>query len=871
MRKMIYALVFMLTPFVLHAQLSVTGKVTDISGEGLPGVAIVEKGTTNGTLTDPEGNYTLNLNGNSPVVVFSFLGFASQEIPVSQSATLDVQMLDQSFNLGGIEVVGTRSINRTVTESMSPIDVIDIQSVTNSQGQLDINQLLQYTAPSFNSNRQSGSDGADHIDPATLRGLGPDQTLVLINGKRQHQSALINIYGSRGRGNTGTDLNTIPASAIERIEILRDGASAQYGSDAIAGVINIVLKQNVNEFTGNVNTGAYNAQYNFDEGSLDGKNLQLNGNYGFRLGENGFINVTSDYHYRGHTNRADFTGDFPEDIDVRNQGGDAEVTDYSAWFNMNYPLNDKASLYAFGGYNFRTVEAYAYTRAADESRNVISIYPEGFDPVIASNVFDKTISAGVRGDVQGWNVDFNNTFGSNLMHYYGRHTLNASLVTNTPTEFDDGGFSLAQNTTSLDFTRYFENALKGLNIAYGAEYRVDNYNLFAGEEASYTNYGGIFIDSLFDDEGNFIELDTTTRPGGAQGFPGFQPKDEANEFRTNLGAYFDVEANFTDAFAVDGALRFENYSDFGNTLNWKIAGRYDITDKYAIRASASTGFRAPSLAQIYFSSTYTNVEGGVIFEEAIADNKSAITRLLGIPPLKQEESQNVSVGITAKPVQGLSITVDAYQVAIKDRIVLTDGFGTDDDVIGDDLSDLNVSFAKFFTNAVDTRTSGLDAIVSYKAYMKNDNTLNFTLAANFNDMVIDTVHTNELLEGKEQNYFSDRERAFLIASAPPVKLNFIIEYATAKFNANARFNYFGQIDLIDYDGNPYTYAASNSIDLSLGYDLTDNTHLTIGAVNLLNTYPDAYDPYETETGVAWDAVQMGFNGRFLFAKLGFKF
>lgn len=858
--RLLFTILLFIFSFSLSAQTMISGNVSAESGGALPGATIVEKGSTNGTVADMDGNFTLEVKNLPATLVFSYVGFSQVEITVNKQENLRVLLVEETYNLSGVEVVGTRSLNRSATESMVPIDIIDVSAVTNTQGQLDINQLLQYAAPSFNSNRQSGSDGADHIDPATLRGLGPDQTLVLINGKRYHQSSLINIFGTRGRGNTGTDLNTIPAAAIDHIEILRDGASAQYGSDAIAGVINIVLKNNVNEFTGNVNTGAYQAEYNFDQESIDGRNLQLNGNYGFQLGDKGFFNVTSDYHFRGHTNRAEFTGDFPDNTDVRNQYGDAEVTDFSGWFNMQYPLNDKAHIYAFGGYNTRDVEAYAYTRAADEERNVTSIYPNGFDPIIASFVTDKSISTGVRGDLNGWDVDFNNTFGSNKMHYYGRHTLNASLLDASPTQFDDGGFSLAQNTTSLDFTRYYEDPLSGINFAFGTEYRVDNYQIFAGEEGSYFNYGGLFIDGE----------DTIIRPGGSQGFPGFQPGDVTDEFRTNIGVYGDVEVNFTEDFSVDGALRYEDYSDFGNTLTGKLAARYAISDKFALRGSYSTGFRAPSLAQIYFSSTYTNVEVGQIIDEVIADNKSVIARELGIPALKEEESTNASFGFTTKPITGLSLTVDGYMVTIKDRIVLTDGFGTDDDVIGETLQELNVGYARFFTNAVDTKTMGMDVILSYKMYM-DDNSLTFTYAGNFNKMEIDAIHTNEKLAGKEDNYFSLREQYFLLASAPPSKMNISVEYATPKFNANLRANYFGEINLINYSGNEYTYSAKASLDASVGYDVFKNMHATIGVVNILDTYPDPTDPYETETGGAWDAVQMGFGGRFMFAKLGFTF
>ncbi|MEZ5015311.1 MAG: TonB-dependent receptor [Chitinophagales bacterium] len=869
MRTKLNALVIaMLIAGVSYAQNIVTGHISAFNGGELPGATIVEKGTTNGTISDVEGNFSITLRNTPAVLVFSFVGYATQEIEVNGSFPLRVILEEENFDLTGVEVVGTRNLNRSATESMVPVDYIDIAEVTNKQGQLDMNQLLQYTAPSFNSNRQSGADGADHIDPATLRGLGPDQTLVLINGKRFHQSSLVNIYGTRGRGNTGTDLDAIPVSAIDHIEILRDGASAQYGSDAIAGVINIVLKSNTNEFSGNVNTGANLAQYNSRGGNgdaLDGKNLGINGNYGFKIGDNGFVNLSTDYLYRGHTNRAFYLeGPYAENTDVRNQFGDAQTTNFGTWFNSRIPINENTYFYSFGGFNFRTVEAYAFTRSADGERNVTSIYPDGFDPIIASNVIDKSISTGVRGMIHGWNVDLNNTYGSNVLHYYGRNTLNASLETASPTNFDDGGFSLTQNTTSLDFNRFYDGVMKGMNVAFGTEFRIDNYRIFAGDEGSWQTYGPV----IFAIDGE----DTIYRPGGAQGFPGFRPENEVDAYRTNIAGYLDFEFNFTDAFSADAAVRYEDYSDFGNTFTYKLAARYAISKSFALRGSYNTGFRAPSLPQKYFNSTYTDVVAGVIIDKVISNNESPITRALGIPQLEEEKSQSASIGFTTKPFKGFSATVDGYMVNVQDRIVLTGTFGTDDPAIAALLEGQNVGGATFFTNAVDTKTMGLDVILSYNIYM-HENALKFTLAGNFNSMDSAdlTVHTVPELAGYEDVYFGDREQKFLLASAPPSKVNFSAEYDMKKFNAIVYVNRFGELQFVDFDGNYYSYSPKMTIDLTLGYDLLENMHLSIGATNLLNTYPDAYDPYETESGGAWDAVQMGFNGTFVFTKLGFTF
>jgi iron complex outermembrane receptor protein len=676
MKKALLCLLLVLYVNVIFSQNVLKGKVTDAQNQALHGVSVIEKGTNNGVFTDTDGNYSISYKDENSVIAFSFVGLVGQEITAGKQTEVNIVLISNNI-LGMVEVVGSRRPDRTATESVVPVDIIEVSRLLTTLGQPDVNQMLQYVAPSFNSNKQSGADGADHIDPATLRGLGPDQTLVLINGKRRHQSSLINIFGSRGRGNTGTDLNAIPISAIDHIEILRDGAAAQYGSDAIAGVINIVLKSNTDEFTANYTTGVRNStppsKYDVlkEPKAFDGRLTQLNGNYGTKIGEKGFVNVTLDYAKLDHTYRRADPSKFENGV-YRNKFGDAASENFGTYFNSSFSAGKNTEIYMFGGFNYRFTDAYAFSRAADEERNVVEIYPHGFDPQIQSVINDKSLSVGMKTLISGWKVDVNNTFGANSFHYMVDSTLNSSLMEKSPTRFDAGGFSLAQNTTVLDISRLFPEVAKGLNVAFGAEHRIEIYQIAAGEEASYKTYGHpIFaIDTIFSAPGVIESIDTTFRPGGSQGFPGFQPGNELKESRSNFGGYVDLELDVTKKFTVSAAGRFEQYSDFGNTLNGKLASRYKISDNFSVRGSVSSGFRAPSLAQLYFNSTFTDIVAGQAIDKIIAKNNSPITRELGIPALKQEVSTNFGLGFTAR-AKAFALTVDAYYVQIKDRIVLT--------------------------------------------------------------------------------------------------------------------------------------------------------------------------------------------------------
>lgn len=833
------------------------GRVTDESnGTPLPGVTVAEINQQLGTVTNGEGDFSLKLAPGRHTIRFSSIGFETQErvitLDATGIATLAVALKPAQASLTEVVVVGSRNLNRSVTDSPAPIDLIDVRQVTSKTGQLDVNQLLQFVAPSFNSNRQTGSDGADHVDPASLRGLGPDQTLVLINGKRQHQSSLVTLFGTRGRGNTGTDLNAIPAAAIERIEILRDGAAAQYGSDAIAGVINIVLKTSTNQLTANVNYGAYQAKYRFDNQKFDGGNLNLNANYGWKIGKTGFLNLTGDYNQRQHTNRANTPG-----IDStlqRRQYGDAQITNTSLYANAQIPLAENVHVYSFGGLNVRKGDAYAWTRTADSPRNIPSIYPDGFDPIITSTIKDGTFAAGIRATLGGWNMDLGNIYGVNRFDYGVKNTLNVSMGPTSPREFKAGGFQLQQNVTGLHFTRFFKQTFQGLNIALGTELRHENYQIFAGEEASYKAYD-------------------QTKAAGSQGFPGFQPSNALNKSRTNVGAYLDAEADLTKAFMVGAAARYEHYSDFGSTFNYKFSSRLKISPAFMLRGTFSTGFRAPSLAQTYFNSTITNFVGGQPIQVQIAQNGSSITQALGVPPLKQETSQNASLGFTSQLGNGFSLTVDAYYVRIKDRVVLTGQFSDQLPAIASDLQALNVSQVQFFTNAISTRTRGIDIVLGHHAQLGNGR-LNTSLAINFNSLDTISVNTNAKLKPYKDLYFDLREYYFVKASAPPSKMNLTLDYSINKWAFLLRVVRFGEIKLANWNYDPANldiYRAKATTDISVSYRFTPQVGLSVGGSNIFNVYPDLHRADLTESGGAWDPVQMGSNGAYWFAKLNFRF
>jgi iron complex outermembrane receptor protein len=900
------------------AQQKITGTVADAAGKALQGISVQVKGTKIGTVTNIKGAFSLQA-APTDVLVFSGVGFATKEMLVGSDVIFNPTLETKATNGEDVVVIGTRRAGRVKMETTVPVDVVNIGQVAMPTARMDITSILNYTAPSFNYNKQSGSDGADHIDLATLRGLSPDQTLVLVNGKRRHQTAFVAVFGTRGRGSSGADLNAIPASSIEKVEILRDGASAQYGSDAIAGVLNIILKKTTNKMTGNIGFASYldnkfnpafakdlQTQYIYDK-KLDGRAFTANMNYGFALPKNGFFNFSVDVLTNSKTFRQVLdtskylTNDKAMFINpYRRANGDAALNMVGTMYNMEMPLNGKSTFYSFGGYNHKNSDAYAFTRnfSARPERfptssggtpvgvgDIFRTTNDGetfYNPHIQTTIQDVSNAIGVKGTTTGgWSWDLSNTVGYNKFHFFGNKTFNASLG-NGQTHFDDGGFNFLQNSINLNLSKEVDATT---NVAYGAEYRMERYQIFAGEEASYKNYSN------------------GSKATGSQGFPGYQPNDAVKANRSVLGAYVDIEKDFSKNFLVDAAVRIENYSDFGATGNAKIAARYKATNQVNIRASASSGFRAPSLQQINFSSTFTTVQAGVISEVKIAPNNSSITKAAGIPNLKQEKSLNGSLGFTYKPSKEFNFTMDAYYVKIKDRVVLSgqfDGSSTDlDSDLRDQMADLNVGLAQFFANAANTTSYGLDIVADYNK-MIGSNKLKLLFTANVQKMNIDKINVPSKLATTpflRKTFFSDREEKFLLASAPNAKATMNVEYGKPKFTIGARATYFGKISLYGYgqDGlgiNPtvpkdngsgdvpdlYNYTGKIVTDLYASMPIDKKWRLFLGVDNVLNTHPNlgvvkgAKDwAYNTETGGAWDAVQMGFSGRRLFARLSFGF
>lgn len=851
----------------------------------LAGVIVTVPGTKLRAVTDDEGHYELAVPPGTVKVHFEFSGFTPAErtvaVTVGATAKLDVPLTTLPLLNETIVVVGSRT-PRTNADSTVPVDVVTSEEIARS-GRTETGRILHTLAPSFISTPQTVADGSDHVDPASLRGLGPDQVLILVNGKRRHRSALMHINGTFGRGTVGTDLNAIPAGSIKRIEILRDGAASQYGSDAIAGVINIVTKDVTDLVDLTAETGI--------TATRDGAQLKTSANYGFKVGEKGFVNITGEFLQREATNRAGtYTGTvYSEDRamddqilaeknltrdDFRMKIGEASVTAGMGAFNLMLPIGDISQFYAFGDVSHRRGAAAGFYRFPKQvSQNVADFYPDGFLPEIHPTIDDSSITVGVRRK-GAWVVDASLTHGESGFRFDIENSVNASLGTSSPTTFDAGALASSESVANLDLLHELDvKALKKVSLVLGSELRIENYQIRAGDEASYIRGTETF--------------GTPPQPKlpGAQVFPGYQPSNEVDRTRDSIGAYAGLETELNKDIAVDLGGRFENYSDFGQSLIGKIAARAKLGGGVSLRGAASTGFRAPSLQQLWFSNVSTLFlpdSTGVLQPAQVltSNNESPVTKAFGIPKLQEERSLNLSGGLSFRPGDNFLLTVDGYFIRLRDRIVLTSQFTNANPVVADILQPFpGVSQAQFFANAVDTDTRGLDLVLDY-SHEVGDGTLSLTASANFTTTRVMHVNIPRSLESRF-GANPDQLRTFFFGrlatnrledSVPHQKGTGAVRYALKGFSALLRANYYGRVRYrADDPAADEVFGAKVLFDLDLGYQVTKNVLLSIGADNLLNTFPDKVEKDVNKSFGRFvysrNVSQFGENGGFYYGRL----
>ena len=935
MKKLVLLLLLVLGGLTAYAQkVTVTGRVLGAGGEALPGSTVLERGTSNGTSTGGNGEFSLSVAPDATLTIQA-IGFKAQQIPVSGRTFLpEVRLAAAAQDLNEVVVTGSRaSEGRSNILTTAPVDVISAREIK-AYAQIDVAQILSYVAPSFQSSRQTITDGTDHIDPASLRGLGPDQVLVLVNGKRRHNSSLVNINGSIGRGSVGTDLNAIPTASIKRIEVLRDGAAALYGSDAIAGVINIQLKDDSTGVTASSTVGQTTKG--------DGDVFQADANVGIGLGGRGFVDVSGQFQNHSYFNRgfADTApliylggsgGQYPssanteqarrdlkaqDDALVKQNGfnrndlrvGSADTRNYGGFLNSEYRLGGGLTAYLSGGVTHRTGKSAGFNRLPNQpTQSDLTIFPNGFLPFINTKINDQSAIVGLRKSFGGFAADLSNTFGRNELRYDISNSVNASLPQGpgirNQTEFYAGTLIFSQNTTNLGLSRKFSDIgpLATLNVAFGGEFRVDRFQIKAGEPNSYRNGGRL--------------IGTTPTASGSQVFPGYQPTDAVDKSRTNVAGYVDLESDVTEKLLVHVAGRVENYSDFGSSVSGQAAARFTLVEGLALRGSIGNGFRAPSLQQRYFTNVSTQFISGLPNQILTVNNENPIVRNsfggsgqqgFGVGALKQENSRNYSLGLTARVAQTVTLTVDAYQIDIDDRIVLSSSFARTNATVNTILGSQPVSRVQFFANAVNTRTQGLDIVANERLVLGEKSRLGLTAAANFNQTTVrsfnstsSTINNDQTVgTGNLQNTLFDRQqRTRLESGNPRSKINLSANYNYGIFGIEARTVRFGEVQYKDADPArsflDQTFAAKWITDVTLSAQIIKQVSLLVGINNLFNVYPDKFiqnprnnefnfsvDPTQSYNSTldntnrgrfVYQANQFGFQGAFYFARVNVAF
>ena len=792
-----------------------------------------------------------------------------------------------------IVVTGTRVAGRSAEESTAAVDIVRGEDMARA-GITELNQALSVALPSFNFPRPGLADGTDTVRPASLRGLSPDQTLVLVNSKRRHSAALVNVNGTVGRGSSAVDLNTIPLGAVQSVEVLRDGASAQYGSDAIAGVINVRLREAREGGSVSLQYGWRDTQYKtpttpppagatwsapneISRSRSDGETLTLNAWSGFALTEDGFLTLALEYKDQERTERGGW--DYRQQYNLVDGAFDpreATFDRFSAWYgepeveqltlfaNAGINLNDGSKFYGWASYQNRQAVSAGFYRPARDARNVPEIYPDGFLPLISPDVDDMSAAFGYEWTAGDWAMDTSVVFGQNEMMFTIKNTLNRSLGVASGTEFDAGGYRYNQVVYNVSGARFYdvEGLASPLSVAVGAEARREGYRIFAGEPNSYINGG--------------VTLNGNATASGSQVFPGFRPSNAVNENRRALGAYLDVEAEVTLDWLVSGALRIEDYSDFGNTVTGKIATRYDISEDFAVRGSIQNGFRAPSLQQQYFTATSTNFINGIPFDITTFPVADPVAVALGAEPLDAEKSINFSIG-TVMRFGDVSVTVDAYRIDVDDRIVLSENL-TQANVrqFLEEQGFVGIGGGRFFINGVDTETQGIDVVVSWPWATENAGSFEFNLVGNANRTKVTRVpETAELAAlNPAPTLFARVNVLTFEKGAPKNKVGLITNWNLDKWSATMRVNRYGEV--LAPNNNPIndnTLSAKTIVDLEGRYDVNENWSFAIGADNILDTYPDANPINLNTTGATSfsNYSPFGRSGRFVYGRVAYRF
>jgi iron complex outermembrane receptor protein len=785
------------------------------------------------------------------LVAAAFPAARAQTVEAAQAAPAAADVSPANTVL----VTGTRSLNRRTLDSSSPVDVIGSKELLGT-GSSELATVLSRLLPSMNFARPTGADASDAVRPAQLRGLSPDQTLVLVNGKRRHSSAVVNVNGTLGRGSAPVDLNAIPLAAIDHIEVLRDGAAAQYGSDAIAGVINIILKRGADG-------GDVEASYgNFDKG--DGKQTTVRGSTGFKLGDKGWARVAVEAGNRLATNRAgaDPRADAgPRQGRINQRYGDPDSKPRALFVNGQYDINDNLQWYAFANYGERKTSAAATFRtfAAARNNNVLSIYPEGFLPLEDSKSTDSSLVTGLRGDLAGWRWDASLNFGRNRFALDIDNSVNYSLGAASPTSFYAGKLTSTQDVANLDVARDIPVSWMAgpLTVAVGAEARYESYEIGAGEPDSY-------------------------RGSGAQGFSGFRPENAGKNSRNNQSLYLNLEGDIVKDLNASLAVRHERYSDFGNTTSGKGSLRYAFTPEFALRGTVSNGFRAPSLAQEHYTITTTNfiVVNGTNspVETGTFAVGSAAAGALGAQALKPERSRNLSVGAQWQPIRNWTTTVDLYRIDIDDRVVFSSNLQlANAPALNNALraQGIFVGAARYFTNAVDTRTKGVDIVSTYRLPLAQGARADFTLAYNHNDNEVRNVAATPAVLAANRLTLVDRQSVNrLTVGSPKDKLTLSGDYTRGVWAGHANVTRYGKFTVPQNDvALDQTYDPQWVLDVSGSVRVASNWRVTLGIDNLTNRYPAQVTSLGnlnvngTQPFSVW--APNGFNGRYFYAKAGY--